>query len=56
MKPGDKIKFSFANQEKEGIVYKVFPKTVYLLADFKNQRGKIIRRKIFDLTGDKKNK
>lgn len=56
MEVGEKIKFSFANQEKEGVVYKVFPKAVYLLVDFKNHRRKIIRRKISDLTGEKKKK
>jgi len=49
MELGDKIKFSFAGKEKEGVVYKIFSKTIYISADFSNQKGKIIRRKIADL-------
>lgn len=53
MEPGDKIRFSFSGKEKEGVVYKIFSKTVFILADFNNHKGKIIRRKLSDLTGDK---
>ncbi len=47
MEVGDKIKFKFGKGQKqrEGTVVKVFPKTVYLKADFPNQKGKVIRRK-----------
>jgi len=53
MEVGDKIKFYFAGKEKEGVVYKIFSKTIYILTDFNNQKGKIIRRKLFDLNEDK---
>jgi len=53
MEVGDKIKFYFAGKEKEGVVYKFFSKTIYILTDFNNQKGKIIRRKLFDLNEDK---
>jgi len=53
MEPGDKIKFSFSGKEKEGVVYKTFSKTVLILADFNNHKGKIIRRKLSDLSGNK---
>jgi len=44
MEVGDKITFSFGKGEKEGIVYKVFPKTVYIKVDFPKHKGKIIKR------------
>ena len=50
MKVGEKITFPFAGKEKEGVIYKVFPKTIYIKADFDNHKGKIIRRKISQLT------
>jgi hypothetical protein len=46
MEVGDKITFSFGKGDKEGIVYKIFPKTVYIKADFTNHKGKIIKRSI----------
>ena len=30
MEVGDRIKFSFGGEEKEGVVVKIFPKKVYL--------------------------
>ena len=49
MKKGDSVKFRFAKKEKEGKVFKVFPKTVYIKADFPNQKGKIIKRKASEI-------
>ena len=48
MEIGDKVKFKFGKkgEEKEGVVIKRFPKTVYLKVDFPKHKGKIIRRKI----------
>lgn len=47
MEIGDKVKIKFGkkSEEKEGIIVKLFPKTVYLKVDFPNQKGKILRRK-----------
>ena len=53
MELGDNIKFYFAGNEKEGVVYKIFSKTIYILTDFDNHKGKIIRRKLADLTEDR---
>jgi hypothetical protein len=49
MNIGDKVKFTFAKKEMEGTVQKVFPKTVYLTADFPKDKGKIVIRKIKDI-------
>ncbi len=49
MKLGDKVRFTFARRELEGIVHKVFAKSVYIKADFPKDKGKIIRRKIKDI-------
>ncbi|RLB05439.1 MAG: hypothetical protein DRG50_07215 [Deltaproteobacteria bacterium] len=58
MEVGDKITLSFGKGEKEGIVYKIFPKTVYLKVDFPKHKGKIIKRSIAELQakGAKKQK
>jgi hypothetical protein len=47
MEIGDKVKFKFGKkkEEKEGTVVKLFPKTVYIAADFPNHTGKIVKRK-----------
>ena len=52
MEVGDKVKFKFGKkaEEKEGIVIKRFPKTVYLKVDFPRHKGKIIHRKISQLS------
>ena len=39
MNIGDRIKFSFGETEKEGVVTKIFPKKVYLKVDFPNHPG-----------------
>lgn len=48
MNVGDKVKFTFAKKQMEGIIEKIFPKTVYLRVDFPKDKGKIIKRKIKD--------
>ncbi len=49
MKLGDKVKFTFAKKELEGVVHKIFAKSVYIKADFSKDKGKIVRRKIKDI-------
>ncbi len=49
MKPGDKVTFTFAKKEIEGIVQKLFAKSVYIKADFPKDKGKIVKRKIKDV-------
>ncbi len=51
MQVGDKVKFLFAGEEKEGIVVKVFPKKVYLKVDFPRHPGKIVIRPLAELEG-----
>ena len=46
MNKGDKITFPFGTGEKEGIVEKIYPKTVYIKVDFPKHKGKIIKRSI----------
>ncbi len=53
MNIGDRIKFSFAGEEREGMVLKIFPKKVYLKVDFPNHPGKILIRPLADLEGTK---
>jgi hypothetical protein len=49
MKLGDWVKFSFAQKEMEGTVFRLCDKTVYIKADFPRDKGKIVRRKIKDV-------
>ena len=49
MNIGDKVKLTFGKKEMEGIVQKVFPKTVYLKVDFPKEKGKTVIRKIKDV-------
>jgi hypothetical protein len=51
MNVGDRIKFLFGGKEKEGVVVKVFPKTVYLKVDFPHHPGKVVVRKLAELEG-----
>lgn len=51
MNAGDKVKFLFAGEEKEGVVVKVFPKKVYLKVDFPRHPGKIVIRSLAELEG-----
>ena len=49
MNRGDKITFPFGTGEKEGIVEKIYPNTVYIKVDFPKHKGKIIKRSIASL-------
>ncbi|MCS7280285.1 MAG: hypothetical protein NZ583_01455 [Desulfobacterota bacterium] len=49
MKVGDRVKFSFAKKEKEGVIYKLFEKTAYIKVDFPKHKGKIIKRNVAQL-------
>jgi len=49
MNVGDKVKFTFAKKEMEGTVQKIFPKAIYLKADFPKEKGKTVVRKIKDI-------
>jgi len=51
MKVGDRIKFSFGGEEKDGVVAKIFPKKVYLKVDFPKHKGKLIIRSLATLEG-----
>jgi hypothetical protein len=51
MNVGDRITFPFGGKEKEGVVVKVFSKTVYLKVDFPHHPGKIVVRKLTELEG-----
>jgi hypothetical protein len=52
MEVGDRIKFSFGGEEKEGVVVKIFPKKVYLKVDFPRHKGKLIVRSLAALEGE----
>ncbi len=56
MKVGDKIKFDFAGKKKEGVVSKVFSKTVYLKVDFDKDKQKTVKRKLSEIDGGKSKK
>ena len=51
MNVGDRIKFQFGGKEKEGVVVKIFTKTVYLKVDFPHHPGKVVVRKLAELEG-----
>lgn len=51
MNVGDRVKFQFGGKEKEGIVFKIFPKKVYLKVDFPHHPGKLVVRSIPELEG-----
>ena len=51
MNVGDRIKFPFGGEQKEGVVVKIFPKKVYLKVDFPNHLGKIVVRTLAELEG-----
>ena len=51
MNVGDRIKFPFGGEEREGVVVKMFPKKVYLKVDFPKHPGKIVVRTLRDLEG-----
>ena len=56
MNVGDRIKFPFGGEEKEGVVIKVFPKKVYLKVDFPKHPGKTVVRSLADLEGKRREK
>ncbi len=56
LKVGDRITFPFGSGEKEGVVTRVFQKTVYLKVDFPRHPGKLVRRKIDQLEPRSKGK
>lgn len=56
MEIGKKIMFLFGGKGKEGKVVKIFPKTVYIVTDFENHKGKIIKRKLSQFTEKKMKK
>ncbi len=51
MNVGERLKFQFGTQEKEGWVVKIFPKKVYLKVDFPHHPGKIVVRSMAELEG-----
>lgn len=51
MNVGERIKFSFGGEEKEGTVVKIFPKKVYLQVDFPRHPKKLVVRSIAELEG-----
>ena len=51
MNVGERVKFQFGGQEKEGLVVAIFPKKVYLKVDFPRHPGKIVVRPIAELEG-----
>ncbi len=52
MKVGQKIKFNFANDEKEGVIERLTDKKVYLRVDFPRHKNKLVIRKITALEAD----
>lgn len=49
MKVGDKVKFAFADDEKEGVIEKISPKKVYMRVPFPNDPNKLVIRKIAEI-------
>jgi hypothetical protein len=45
------VKFQFGGKEKEGVVFKIFPKKVYLKADFPHHPAKLVIRTLAELEG-----
>ena len=45
VKVGDAIKFEFAGKKKEGVVYKLFANSVHMKVGFERDKGKIVKRK-----------
>jgi len=56
MKVGEKVTFSFANGEKEGVIERIFPKKIYLRVNFPHHPNKLIIRRIADLEADSSSK
>ena len=53
MKIGDKIKIDFAGKKKEALVFKLFQNSVYLKVDFRNDKAKIVKRKLTKIENKK---
>ena len=53
MKAGDKIKIDFAGKKKDALVFKLFPSSVCLKVDFKNDKGKLVKRKLSKIENKK---
>jgi hypothetical protein len=51
MNVGDRVKFQFGGKEKEGVVFKIFPKKVYLKVDFPRHPAKLVVRSLANLEG-----
>ena len=51
MNVGDRVKFPFGGKEKEGMVFKIFPKKVYLRVDFPHHPAKLVVRTLAALEG-----
>lgn len=51
MNVGERIRFFFGGEEKEGLVVKIFPKKVYLKVDFPRHPGKMVVRPLAELEG-----
>ncbi len=54
MNVGDKVSFPFAKGSMEGVVVRLFEKTVIIKADFPRHKGKVVRRKLSDLQSHQK--
>lgn len=52
VKVGQKVKFLFGTkkEKKEGEVVAVFPKTVHLRVDFAKGKGRLVKRKLHELS------
>jgi hypothetical protein len=51
MNVGDRVKFQFGGKEKEGVVFKIFPKKVYLKVDFPRHPARVVVRPLAELEG-----
>ncbi len=51
MNVGDRVKFQFGGKEKEGVVFKIFPKKVYLKVDFPRDPARLVIRTLAELEG-----
>jgi hypothetical protein len=49
MKVGDKIKFAFASDEREGVIEKISPKRVFMRVNFPHDPNKLVIRRISDI-------
>ncbi len=54
MNVGDKVSFPFAKGSMEGVVVRLFEKTVMIKADFTKHKGRLVRRKLSDLQSQQK--